>query len=77
MEAEEIGEAFASVAMENQDEFEDEFNQMMAEADMQDLDELNIGTEKIPDKIPSKPVPQQPVAATADEEEELEAMMAL
>ena len=76
-DADEINNFFADAAKENADELDDELEQMMAEAEMEDIVDVpsNVIHDKIPEK--SKQVPAQKVEVTEDEEAELEAMMAL
>ena len=76
-EAEEIQNFFAGAVEEGADDLLDELEEMMAEDQMKEMDvgtgEIDVGERK---KVPQKKE-VQPVEATAEEEAELEAMMAL
>ena len=76
----EIAQAFTQHLENDKDELEDELEKMMADAEAEELDNLNIPASGIitnnNNKVPVKPAAQQ-IEATEEEEDELNKMMML
>ena len=76
---EEINDFFVGVANEGNEEIEDELADLLAENEAEEMAGLDIGTGSIEaaNKNPAQKIKPKPAEATAEEEDDLEAMMAL